>query len=60
MASIPLSVSSSVITCDSNDSLIFVDDVHVVSVDTLVYLMMTELTLFIRSIYVYLVLKPIC
>ena len=36
VASSPLSVSSSLLTCESNDSLPLVDDVHVVSVDTLV------------------------
>ena len=36
VASSPVSVSSSLLTCEFNDSLPFVDDVHVVSVDTLV------------------------
>ena len=36
MASSPLSVSSSLLTCESNDSSSLVDDVHIVSVDTLV------------------------
>ncbi|KAF3626532.1 hypothetical protein FXO37_30327 [Capsicum annuum] len=36
VASSPLSVSSRLLTCDSNDSLTFVNNVHVVSVDTLV------------------------
>ena len=35
-ASRPLCVSSSLLTYESNDSLSLVDDVHVVSVDTLV------------------------
>ncbi|KAF3659433.1 Ferredoxin [Capsicum annuum] len=36
VASSPLSESSSLLTCESNDSFPLVDDVHVVSVDTLV------------------------
>ncbi|KAM3283896.1 hypothetical protein P3S67_022694 [Capsicum chacoense] len=36
VASSPLSVSSSLLTCEFNKSLLFVNDVHVMSVDTLV------------------------